>query len=116
MARRRPMPCTVKGCPALTTKGRCDKHRSEAEAKRGNSTQRGYDSAWRKTRAEYLRVHPFCQDEAGCIEPATDVHHIDGLGPRGPLGHDFDNLMALCHAHHSQITSREQPGGIVRRD
>jgi 5-methylcytosine-specific restriction protein A len=39
------------------------------------------------------------------------VHHLDGLGPTGPLGHKWVNLQALCQTHHSQITAREQPGG-----
>jgi len=42
---------------------------------------------------------------------ATDVDHIDGLGPNGPRGHDWSNLRALCHSHHSQRTARDQPGG-----
>lgn len=59
----------------------------------------------------YLLAHPICEDPVGCIEPATDVDHIDGLGPNGPRGHDWDNLRSSCHSHHSKRTARDQPGG-----
>lgn len=102
-------------CHRLTESTRCEKHRKAKrkaeDARRPSSSQRGYDARWRKTRAAYLSLHPVCEDEAGCIEPATDVHHLDGQGPKGERGHDHSNLQALCHAHHSRVTAREQPGG-----
>lgn len=105
-------PCTVPGCPTLTRQSRCPEHAREADRKRGTAAQRGYGSEWRKIRKNYLARFPFCQDPEGCIERATDVHHIDG---GGPLGDNSDeNLEALCHAHHSRRTIREQPGGFVR--
>lgn len=107
--------CLEPGCSARVEQGRCDTHRKAYrkahDTHRPSASARGYGAKWRRTRAEYLRTHPICEDEAGCIQPATDVHHIDGLGPRGPRGHDDSNLMALCHAHHSQITAVEQAGG-----
>ena len=48
---------------------------------------------------------------ARCDAPATDVDHIDGLGPQGPAGHDPANLRGYCHPHHSARTARDQPGG-----
>lgn len=92
----RPEPCK---CPPR----RSPDNRASAHA-------RGYDAKWKKTRASYLRAYPFCEQE-GCEAKATDVHHLDGLGPRGPYGHDPANLQALCHSHHSQETAKEQPGG-----
>lgn len=107
--------CAEPGCPRLTDSTRCETHRKQrrraSDAKRLSAGARGYDARWRKTRAAYLRAHPICQHEDGCIEPATDVDHIDGLGPKGPQGHDFENLRAYCHRHHSQRTARDQPGG-----
>jgi 5-methylcytosine-specific restriction protein A len=38
---------------------------------------------------------------------ATEVDHVDGLGPLGPRGHDWANLQALTKAHHSRKTGRE---------
>lgn len=97
--------------------GRCNAvlptgHVHRAPDKRPSARARGYDTKWERTRAEYLRSHPLCQDEAGCIQRATDVDHIDGLGPKGPRGHDPSNLRSLCHSHHSQKTYRSEGGGF----
>ena len=116
LMRRSLSPCSVSGCPTLTMKHKCDKHSREADRKRGTATERGYGKQWRQTRKVFLDRYPCCQHTDGCINQATDVHHVDGLGPKGPLGHDEGNLMAFCHSHHSQITSQEQPGGWHRRD
>lgn len=108
---------THERCPELTAdpSGKCERHLAEArkasDAKRPNSAARGYDERWRKTRAAYLQRYPTCQDPSGCTEKATDVDHIDGLGPAGPQGHDWANLRGLCKAHHSKRTARDQPGG-----
>lgn len=107
--RKRLAPCTVQGCPTLTRTNRCPEHEREADLKRGTAAERGYDGRWRKIRADYLKRHPFCQDPEGCIEKATDVHHIDGAGPFGD--NSDTNLEGLCHAHHSKRTAVEQPGG-----
>lgn len=108
-------PCAKPGCPDLTRASYCDTHRKAkrraSDAKRPSASQRGYDSKWRRTRVQYLRTHPICEDPRGCITPASDVDHIDGLGPLGPKGHDNENLRSLCHVHHSQRTARDQPGG-----
>jgi 5-methylcytosine-specific restriction enzyme A len=93
---------------------RCEKHEQAADLKRGTAAERGYGSDWRKIRRVYLQRHPYCQDAEGCINPATDVHHLHGLGPKGD--NSDASLQALCHSHHSKITSQEQPGGWNRRD
>jgi 5-methylcytosine-specific restriction protein A len=108
--------CNEPGCPSLSNGPKCEAHRKArrkaSDAKRPSSSQRGYDSKWRKTRAAYLRAHPICEDETGCIERATDVDHRDGLGPLGPRGHDDSNLRSYCHSHHSKRTATDQPGGF----
>lgn len=109
--------CAEPRCPELVPKGEtyCPHHwkakRRASDRKRPSVSARGYGAEWRKTRKAFLQIHPICQDEAGCLEPATDVDHIDGLGPLGPRGFDFQNLRAFCHSHHSQRTARDQPGG-----
>ncbi len=107
--------CAEPGCPSLTEKTYCSDHyrsrRRASDRKRPNAAARGYDAVWRLTRRSYLCIHPICEDENGCIEPATDVDHIDGQGPLGPHGHDYTNLRAYCHSHHSQRTARDQKGG-----
>lgn len=74
----------------------------EKERRRGSASARGYDVKWRRTRARFLADNPDC---AICGQLATDVHHLDGKGPLGELGHEPANLQALCHSHHSSITA-----------
>lgn len=105
--------CSQPGCPELTRRGRCDDHRRDAERQRGSAARRGYDAKWRRTRGRYLAQHAMCEHE-GCAAKATDVHHLDGLGPQGPDGHKWANLQALCASHHAAITARMQPGGWRR--
>ena len=47
-----------------------------------------------------------------CGGRATDVDHIDGLGPLGPRGYDPGNCRALCHSCHSWRTARDQSGWV----
>lgn len=106
------MPGRVCNCGRLLKADQryCDTCRPKEN--RPNSTQRGYDNRWRKTRARHLAAHPDCEQ---CGAPATDVDHIDGLGPLGPAGHEPSNLRSLCHSHHSQRTARDQPAGSLKR-
>jgi len=85
-------------------------HKHRAPDSRPSASERGYDAKWAKTRAAFIAANPIC-GEVGCMEGTTDVDHIDGLGPRGPRGHDPTNLRGYCHSHHSQRTARDQPGG-----
>lgn len=112
--------CAEPGCPDLvegTT--RCERHRKQKrrreDRKRPGARQRGYDAEWERTRRAYLAAFPVCQYAGGCLEQATDVDHIDGLGPKGPRGRDWANLRGFCHRHHSQRTARDQPGGFMLR-
>lgn len=91
--------CTV--CGRLTEQKRCPDHRCDT---RPPPEERGYDEAWQRVRRRVLRARPICE-EPGCTLPATDVHHIDGRGPRGD--NSDGNLRALCHSHHSRITAAE---------
>lgn len=109
MPRARLKVCSRPGCPELTRSGRCASCDRTADRARGTAAERGYDSRWRRTREDFLDAHPLCS-EAGCLTIATDVDHIDGLGPHGPLGHSWSNLQGLCKSHHSQKTVRENGG------
>ncbi len=98
-------PCTVPDCPNVSIgHGKCRLHdrlsRRDYDGSRGTRQERGYGAGWQRVRQHYLQRYPFC---ALCGAPATDVHHIYGIAN----GHRDDNLMALCHQHHSQITMRE---------
>jgi 5-methylcytosine-specific restriction protein A len=112
--------CCEPGCPTLVRgASRCPQHHlPDRRGSRGYST-----AAWQTARRMYLAGHPHCEAfsiENGtaiyCGEPATEVDHIDGLGPRGPRGTDPTNLRALCKTHHSQRTGRDhKPGSRALR-
>lgn len=96
--------CPVPGCPVLTSGGPCEAHRlarSRArDAARPTRIERGYDHRWRRVSARFLATFPTCER---CGATATEAHHRDGLGPRGPMGFEWSNLEALCKPCHSRI-------------
>lgn len=109
--------CTTPGCPELTSGGRCAAHQQAARKRRGSMRVKGYDAKWERTRKAYLRANPYCECR-DCLRlpyimrpTATEVDHIDGLGPHGPRGHGWSNLRSMTHAHHARHTARTQPGG-----
>jgi 5-methylcytosine-specific restriction protein A len=110
--------CSTPGCPVLVyPSGRCAECRAKAAAMRTRTARKGYGSQWQRTRARFLAQHPYCEC-AQCgtlpvpLKPrATEVDHIDGLGPLGPRGYDWTNLRAMTKAHHARETARNQPGG-----
>lgn len=106
--------CEYMGCTslALPRKRLCEAHhgtnaaqtRAAYEEARGTTTERGYGHRWQLVRLAKLKRDPFCEWE-GCQLQATDVHHIIALKDGG--SGRMSNLQALCHAHHSAITSQE---------
>lgn len=64
-----------------------------------------YGPEWQVIRNEYLLHHPFC---VVCGGQATQVDHIVPLSKGGT--HDWDNLQAMCHSHHSQKTATVDGG------
>lgn len=108
MGRRRVSVCSQPGCPALTTDSWCVEHRpvDAYETRRLSSHARGYTARWRRVSRTYLYRHPVC---AHCGGAATEVDHIDGLGPHGPRGWDESNFQGLCKPCHSRKTARERP-------
>lgn len=112
-----PRVCSEAGCTELTDGAKCEQHRlagrRTADRRRPGAWARGYNARWERTRRAYIREHPRCEHPT-CSELATDVDHIDGLGPTGPRGHDWPNLQALCHSHHS-VKTAAQDGAFGRR-
>lgn len=108
------------GCAALVNgrDSKCPQHmqqaRREADARRGNSGERGYTSAWRKAREHFLRAHPLCMcDEcraAGLVVPATIVDHIVPHRGDKRLFWDRTNWQALSKPCHDRKTAREDGG------
>ncbi|MBM3190985.1 MAG: HNH endonuclease [Chloroflexi bacterium] len=104
---KRPLtPCSSPGCPEIAVeRGRCAKHqlppRERPSDTRESAARRGYDAAWRRIRAEYLRAHRDCEV---CGYPATVADHIVPLAQGGT--HEATNLRALCRACHERRHGR----------
>lgn len=122
MPKRPFKPCNVPGCKNLIehSKKFCLEHEEKERAMRRennrlrvSSSNRGYDSKWRKYRVRFLRKNPLCVlcKEEGKITPATDVDHvIPVIGPSDSLFWDESNHQALCHSCHSKKTASENGG------
>ena len=114
--------CPTPGCPTLTPTGRCQACQGKANRARSKPKNLGRGTAWQRTRGEYLRTHPYCEcpeceQLPALLRPrATEVDHIDGLGPNGPRGHEWTNLQAMTKSHHSRKTARNEPGGWNDRE
>ena len=101
--------CRIPGCPGFSVvRGLCDAHAKAMPAvrqrdDRPSSAARGYDSAWQRLRARFLKAHPRCSVE-GCPYAAVDVDHVVALAVGGESV--WGNLRGYCHAHHSSKTGR----------
>jgi 5-methylcytosine-specific restriction enzyme A len=81
--------------------------RKDSDARRGTSSERGYDALWRSYRRAYLMRYPLCRDcmKQGRVVVATEVHHIVALRDGGDRL-DAANCMPLCHSCHSTRTAK----------
>lgn len=77
------------------------------DAKRPNSSARGYDRSWEAARKRFLREHPRCQ-HAGCTAKATVVDHRRAHKGDASLFWDRENWQALCQHHHNSAKQREE--------
>lgn len=68
-----------------------------------------YGRPWRKARAAFLAVHPFCVEcsKMGVVQVAEDVDHIVPHRGDRALFWRRGNWQPLCKVHHSQKTARE---------
>lgn len=115
MPKLAPRPCSVPGCPRLTTDGRfCEEHQAQQPKRppdnRPSAAARGYDHTWRRLRRMILTTSPLCVEceKHGRIVLATDVDHIIPLS-QGGTNH-INNLQPLCHSCHSRKTAVESSG------
>lgn len=112
-----PKPCLQPGCGVLVRDGtsRCEAHKvaagSFADKRRGSRHERGYGTAWDKTRARILRRDAgLCQAclRDGIVHPGNEVDH---KVPKAQGGSDADeNLELICTARHRAKTQREAQG------
>jgi 5-methylcytosine-specific restriction protein A len=84
----------------------------EADKRRGNTTQRGYDGEWQALRKEFLAQHPYCECEE---HRGTDgralaqvVDHIISIEERPDLRLEWSNLRAMTKRCHDRRTARDQ--------
>lgn len=115
MPRKAASVCSKPGCWRLSSGGRCDVCRQEAEQARGSASQRGYGSKHRdRFRTGVLAKDPVCTMPE-CTEPSTDADHHPlsrkELVRRGLDPDDPRHGRGLCSTHHKQETGRLQPGG-----
>lgn len=92
---------------AQTVCQECGSANCKCGFERGSSSQRGYDSAWRKLRAWKINESPLCEI---CLRYnrtriACDVDHIEPFkGKDDPLRLDSRNTQSLCRACHNKKT------------
>ena len=113
MPRKPRPPCSVPGCPELTTGGRCPAHEKEANALRVTPGTSAYGRRWPLIRKRYLYAHPWC---VLCSRTATVADHFPlsrrQLLARGVVNPDaFGHLRPLCTSCHNRETAKHQPGG-----
>jgi 5-methylcytosine-specific restriction protein A len=77
------------------------------DQRRGTSSQRGYDAAWRRFRARYLAANPYCCTPS-CRRAATEVDHVLSIRERPDLRLDPSNCRPFCKPCHSRRTALEQ--------
>ena len=106
--------CNYPGCKKLTNQTYCEEHRkvkeSDKDRYRKNSTERGYNSVWRKNRKQFLKEHPLCDMcyKERRLVPATVVHHIiDHKGDQKLFWDSENNWQPLCKRCHDSIKHSE---------
>lgn len=84
--------------------------RRQKQQQRGNANARGYNWAWRKYRASYLKRHPLCIEcEAkDKVTAATVVDHIVPHRGNKRLFDDPNNHQPLCDRCHNSKSAKER--------
>ena len=74
------------------------------------SSERGYNSRWRKARESYLKSHPLCVmcEEQNKIVAATVVNHIIPHKGDQVIFWDESKWQSLCASCHSSVKQREE--------
>lgn len=106
-------PCRHPGCPELTRKGYCPKHKPKRTSRRTSAEYHSWYSltVWTDDlRPTQLLREPFCRECArqGVRTWATVVDHVEPHRGDWTKFIDRGNLQSLCKHHHDQKTAREQ--------
>ncbi|MGJ3264872.1 MAG: HNH endonuclease signature motif containing protein [Salinarimonas sp.] len=112
MPTRAPHLCPCGHAVAFGERCTCQKRqdaarKARADRTRPNASERGYDAAWRKARAEFLRANPTCR-RPGCGEPANVVDHIEPHRGNRALFWNRANWQPLCASCHSGAKQAEE--------
>lgn len=101
---KRPPSFRLAGAPTREATNR------DHDRQRGTSTQRGYDSVWRRLRIMQLAEFPLCAFhlKRGEVVAATVVDHIESVRDRPDLRLVQSNLQSLCAHCHDSVRQREQ--------
>lgn len=93
----------------LVESGRCQKHTSAHEQRRGSAKERGYDHPWAEYSKRFRAEHPLCGERADgsfdavhsrCVQqgletPAQCVDHVVPMS-QGGAKWDPSNHMSAC--------------------
>jgi 5-methylcytosine-specific restriction enzyme A len=107
-----PRICSCGSVVAFAVTCKCQRqrhHESKArfDARRPNSTARGYDHRWQQARREYLAEHPRCQHPE-CNAYATVMDHVISHKGDMRLFWDQKNWQGLCAHHHNSAKQRNE--------
>ena len=102
------IPCKHPGCPSLIPCGQkyCEKHKAIYPEEVRSASGRGYGSAWRKARKQFLHTHPLCVEcqKEGRYVKATVVDHVVPHRGDADLFWDRSNWQPLCKQCHDRKT------------
>ena len=111
-------PCRQPGCPHLANSqtGYCDQHEEQAQrqadARRPNANQRGYNYRWQQYSKQYLTLHPLCaicqKKNPPVIKAAQCVDHIIPHRGDPKLFWDPGNHQAACLTCNSEKAAIEE--------
>jgi hypothetical protein len=71
---------------------------------RPSAGRRGYDAAWQRLRAAFLKQNPLCF-APGCNQAATIADHVVPIAVDASRRLDWSNLRPCCATHHNILTS-----------
>jgi len=117
--------CAFRGCPNTTRQRYCDEHlplaRKVWDRKRGSTTERGYDGAWKQVAEERRRLDcGLCQLclPQGIVRASQLVDHILPIHIRPDWRLEIGNTQVLCPDCHTVKTSDDMQryGGRVKKN
>ena len=95
---------------------RREDYAGRVEDGRCSAAARGYDGAWKRVRAWFIRLHPLCAHclTKGRVTPVADVDHIVPIA-QGGARLDADNLQSLCRPCHRRKTEQDKGKRALNR-